>query len=185
MQLMKMLIRGSKPLSVHLMGAALPDAALARELGGVVPLVDVGIEDIDALSGLAQVLHAIGDLEKDIRSGSEYGVAEWCDALERALVQLCGTENSELDFPLEALSGLRRSVSIPAAVEGAAPVVVSAAVGFSDFSAIVEDLLSGSPGRQPLRTGAVTATSFLPLRSVPFRVVCVVGSTMVCLVRVN
>ena len=158
-----------------LMGAALPDAVLARELGGVVPLVDVGIEDIDALSGLAQVLHAIGDLEKDIRSGSEYGVAEWCDALERALVQLCGTENSELDFPLEALSGLRRSVSIPAAVEGAEPVVVSAVVGFSDFSAIVEDLLSGSPGRQPLRTGAVTATSFLPLRSVPFRVVCVVG----------
>ncbi len=45
-----------------LMGAALPDAALARELGGVVPLVDVGIEDIDALSGLAQVLHAIGIL---------------------------------------------------------------------------------------------------------------------------
>jgi exodeoxyribonuclease V gamma subunit len=158
-----------------LMGAALPDAALARELGGVVPLVDVGIEDIDALSGLAQVLHAIGELETSIRAGAEYGVAEWCDALERALVQLCGSENSELDFPLEALGGLRRSVVIPSAVEGAAPVVVSAAVGFSDFSAIVEDLLSGAPGRQPLRTGAVTATSFLPLRSVPFRVVCVVG----------
>jgi exodeoxyribonuclease V gamma subunit len=158
-----------------LMGAALPDAALARELGGVVPLVDVGIEDIDALSGLAQVLHAIGELETSIRSGAEFGVAEWCDALERALVQLCGIENSELDFPLEALGGLRRSVAIPSAVEGAAPVVVSAAVGFGDFSAIVEDLLSGAPGRQPLRTGAVTATSFLPLRSVPFRVVCVVG----------
>jgi len=158
-----------------LLGAALPDAALARELGGVVPLVDVGTEDIDALSGLAQVLNAIGELETGIRFGSGRAVSEWCDAVERALVQLCGTENSELDFPLEALSGLRRNVSIPAAVEGAAPLMVSAVVGFSDFSAIVEDLLSGSPGRQPLRTGAVTATSFLPLRSVPFRVVCVVG----------
>lgn len=37
-----------------LLGAALPDAALARELGGVVPLVDVGTEDIDALSGFTR-----------------------------------------------------------------------------------------------------------------------------------
>ena len=31
------------------------------------------------------------------------------------------------------------------------------------------------PGRQPLRTGAVTATSMVPVRSVPFKVVCILG----------
>ena len=35
--------------------------------------------------------------------------------------------------------------------------------------------VEATPGRQPLRTGAVTATSFVPLRSVPFRVVCILG----------
>jgi exonuclease V gamma subunit len=35
--------------------------------------------------------------------------------------------------------------------------------------------LTASPGRQPLRTGAVTASSTIPLRSVPFRVICVLG----------
>jgi exonuclease V gamma subunit len=49
------------------------------------------------------------------------------------------------------------------------------AVPFDEFASIVVERVEATPGRQPLRTGAVTATSFVPLRSVPFRVVCILG----------
>ena len=40
---------------------------------------------------------------------------------------------------------------------------------------MLTERLTTAPGRQPLRTGAVTASSTIPLRSVPFRVICVLG----------
>jgi exodeoxyribonuclease V gamma subunit len=48
-------------------------------------------------------------------------------------------------------------------------------VAFSEFAFLVTSEISAQSGRQSLVTGAVTATSFIPLRAVPFRVVCVVG----------
>jgi len=48
-------------------------------------------------------------------------------------------------------------------------------VPFHDVRTVLEEALTSVVGRQPLRTGAITATSLVPLRDVPFRVVCVAG----------
>jgi len=89
-------------------------------------------------------------------------VGEWCDALEHALETLCGQNCSELESPLRQLELFRRASN-------------EIAVPFTDVKILVGNLLSDIAGRQPLRTGAVTATSMIPLRGVPYRVVCVLG----------
>jgi exodeoxyribonuclease V gamma subunit len=48
-------------------------------------------------------------------------------------------------------------------------------VPFDDIRELVTDWLDEQPGRQPLRTGAITASSMVPLRGVPFRVIAVIG----------
>ena len=44
-----------------------------------------------------------------------------------------------------------------------------------DVRCLLVTWLDEKSGRQPLRTGAITATSMVPLRGVPFKVICVFG----------
>lgn len=154
-----------------ILGALLPDAdSPAHELGGVVPLVQVETADLDALSGLAQVLAVLAELERRAREPQSVGV--WCDSVEEALVALCGESCMEIDDVLAIIQSFRDSSVL---IGPTGPVQILDAVNFADFADLLLQKVSGIPGHQPLRTGAVTATSFVPLRSVPFRVVCVVG----------
>lgn len=155
-----------------MLGAALPDATAAMELGGVVPLVDVGVDDIDALSRLVQVFDAIETLELASRGNAVRGVADWCDDIERAIVALCG-DGDRATGAFELLDDLAGSTVVPAS-DGSSRRL-GAAVPFVEVATHLLGQISGIPGHQPLRTGAVTATSLMPLRGVPYRVVCLLG----------
>ena len=48
-------------------------------------------------------------------------------------------------------------------------------VPFDDIHRLLVTWIEETAGRQPLRTGAITASSMVPLRGVPFKVICVVG----------
>ena len=142
------------------LGATLPDAAPREELGGVVPLDDVDPAQIDAVAALVAIVGTIADL--DAATATDRPVGAWCDLLEHALAGLCGAESPDLVDALRELATLRRAANdVP--------------VPFHDVKTLLGDALDSASGRQPLRTGAVTATSMVPLRGVPFRVVCVIG----------
>lgn len=154
-----------------LLGALLPDAdAPAHELGDVVPLTQVDSAEIDSITALADVLGVLAQLEN--RSREDQPVKVWCDHVEELLVALCGASCTELDDALAVIQQFRDSATMTGTT---VPSEILEAVGFEEFADLLVQKLSTSPGRQPLRTGAVTATSFVPLRAVPFRVVCVVG----------
>jgi exodeoxyribonuclease V gamma subunit len=148
-----------------LLGATLPDQAPAIELGGVVPLTDFEVSDIPAIAQLIAILDILGNLETQTHNANT--VSRSCDMVQEALISLAGSNDPELEAALEALDHVRfgmggeESASIP--------------VDFSEFADVLTERLTTAPGRQPLRTGAVTASSTIPLRSVPFRVICVVG----------
>ncbi len=148
-----------------LLGATLPDAAPRPELGGVVPLVDLDPADIPAIAGLVRIVDVLRSLEA--AAASCRPVAEWCDALEAALVGLCGAECRELSEPLAQMRRLRQAA--------AGSPAEATPVPFDDVRRLLGAWCEEQPGRQPLRTGAITATSMVPLRGVPFRVVCVIG----------
>jgi exodeoxyribonuclease V gamma subunit len=148
-----------------LLGAALPDADARLELGGVVPLEQVETADLARITKLVRILDLLRVLEA--RAADAKPAAGWCDAIEEVLVGLCGEECSELAELLAHLRRLRQAAAGSAGEQVAVP--------FADVRGLLTTWLDETTGRQPLRTGAITATSMVPLRSVPFRVICVVG----------
>jgi exonuclease V gamma subunit len=145
-----------------LLGALVADGTQTFDSLAVDALDDVDLSDIDEISALIRVFDAVLQLA-DLAT-QQHTVAQWCDAVETAIVSLCGESCDELAMPLQQLSLLRKS---------AAGNIVG--VDYGDFAAQLNNMLNDIAGRQPLRTGAITATSMIPLRGVPFRVVCVVG----------
>ena len=148
-----------------LLGATLPDALPRPELGGVVPLAGLDPADIPAIATLVRIIDVIRELEA-ITAASR-SVADWCDAIEAALIGLCGDAGGQLTEPLAQLRKLREAAAGTAAE--------STPVPFDDVRQMLAAWFEETPGRQPLRTGAITATSMVPLRGVPFKVVCVIG----------
>ena len=144
------------------MGALVPDGTQTIESLGVNALDDIDLSDIDDISSLIKVFNTILSLS-DFTS-QNHTTEEWCYALESSLLELCGEKCDDLAIPLKQLGLLRTSATNN-----------SVGVPFSDVASIVTDLISQVPGRQPLRTGAITASSMIPLRGVPYRVVCIVG----------
>jgi exodeoxyribonuclease V gamma subunit len=148
-----------------LLGALLPAAEPQPEVGGVVPLDDLDLADLPAISRLARILDVIRTLEA--ASAERRSVAEWCDVIEEALVGLCGAESPQLAEPLALLRRLRHAARDTVAEKQPVP--------FHDVHELLATWLDEKAGRQPLRTGAITASSMVPLRGVPFKVVCVIG----------
>jgi exodeoxyribonuclease V gamma subunit len=156
-----------------LLGAALPDALTPlMQAGGVVPLGDIGVDDVDALAKLLEVVSIITDLDRETRKGDK-PVQDWCQLLGVVMSELAGSGAVEVSDAFEVLDDLA-AAAIAIDQEGA-PRTVGAPVAFSDLAATLSDRLAGDPVHQPLVSGSVTATSFIPLRGVPYRVVCLLG----------
>lgn len=143
-----------------LLGAVLPDAAPRPEVGDVVPLDDVPLADLPAVQSLLRIFELV--LELDAAAAAPRPTAAWCAAIESVLFGLCGSAEAALVEPLRVVRSLR---------DAASPTPVP----FADVRQLLGDALRAAAGRQPFRTGAITATSMVPLRDVPFRVICVAG----------
>ena len=154
-----------------LLGATLPDTDSPRvELGGTVPVVDVEPGEIGAITALAEIMHILGEAQSEV--GAKKPVAQWCALLELVMERLVADSRGDTDEALFAVNNFLSRSRVPAA---GSDLEVDVPVEFSHLGSLVAEQLTAAPGRQPLRTGAITATSMIPLRSVPFRVVCVVG----------
>ena len=145
-----------------LLGAMLAEGPPAFERGGIVPMSDLEVSDISSLSRLVHLFGILTDFESARRI--DRPIVEFCDLVERALVGLGGSDSADLGHALEVLGSVRRGLG-----------VASDKVAYSEFASLVGATIDGAPGSQPLRTGAVTATSLVPLRGVPYRVICLIG----------
>jgi len=148
-----------------LLGAALPDAPAAPELGGVVPLDHLDPADLAAITKLVRILDVIRSLET--AAHAPRSVAGWSVVIETALLGLCGTECRDLAEPLAQLRRLGQAAAGTAAEKAEVP--------FGDVRELLATWFDEKTARQSFRTGAIMATSMVPLRGVPFKVICVVG----------
>ena len=131
-------------------------------LGLALPLDDVDSSDIDLAGRLAELLDRLSEVLAQL--SGEHPVAQWTGALADALDAL--TEVPAADA--WQLAQARRELA--AAAEGA-----SSTVRLADVRAALADRLRGRPTRAGFRTGDLTVCTLVPMRSVPHRVVVLLG----------
>ena len=136
-----------------------------RRFGGTLPLGDVGSSDIDLAGRLAELVER---LESSVRAlAAAHHAAEWVTALGEAIEALgvVGTDDSWQRAQAD------RELAAIADAAGGHDVTLRLA----DVRTLLEQRLAGRATRANFRTGALTVSTMVPMRSVPHRVIALVG----------
>ena len=150
-----------------LLGVAMAEEDNNR-LGVALPLDDVGSSDVDLAGRLAELMARVTNA-LDALTG-DHTIDEWLAALIRAvdsLTMVRGTDGWQSAELRRELAGVEQN----AAEAGAATTRLSR----SDIRALLAGRLAGRPTRANFRTGTLTVCTMVPMRSVPHRVVCLLG----------
>ena len=150
-----------------------------RLIGGVLPLDDVDSGDIDLAGRFAEF---VDRLQGTLEALSEpQPVSAWAAALAEGAGGLTassrpgsgvspendgsGWQEAELSRLLDGIVGESSSDGKPHA----------ALLSLPEIRALLADRLRGRPTRANFRTGHLTVCTLVPMRSVPHRVVCLLG----------
>ena len=159
----------SAGLDQILMGTAVRTGDLTMAVGEIPPL-SVGDGSAVAAARVADAVRTLAELR--VRFQGSRPVGEWCVLLGGAVDLLCSLPPSEswqrrrLDQVVAQVLG----ASVSASGE---PSEVS--LTLADVRRLLADHLGGEPSRAAFGSGAITFCSLSPLRSVPHRVVCLLG----------
>ncbi|WP_203337499.1 exodeoxyribonuclease V subunit gamma [Nocardioides limicola] len=147
-----------------LAGVALSDDE-RRPLGRAVPVDDIGSDELDLAGDFAEFLDR---LERCLAAlAQSRSVADWLAALRdgvRALTRVAAADAWQLPQLERELAGI-----------GAAAQNAPTELSLPDVRAMLEQRLAGRPTRANFRTGAITVATLTPMRSIPHRVVCLLG----------
>ncbi len=136
-----------------------------HHVGRGLPVDDVGSGDLDLLGRLAELLHR---LERCVTALAEAGpLTTWVSALREGVA---GLAEGDPDHPWQQPQFERElALALDSAADG------GVALRLPDVRALLESRLGGRPTRANFRTGTLTVCTMVPMRSVPHRVVCLVG----------
>ncbi len=136
-------------------------------LGLALPLDDVGSSDVDLVGRLAELLDRL-QAALDALVG-EATLDTWLAALADGVETLTSVSAADLWQSAE----LHRELQHVA--DGAAERAATTTLGLSDLRALLAGRLGGRPTRANFRTGTLTVCTMVPMRSVPHRVICLLG----------
>ncbi len=149
-----------------LLGVAMSESG--RELyENVLPLDDVESGDIELAGRFAEFVQRVG-VALDSLAGP-HTVTGWTDALSDAIDALAATAERDAWQRYE----LRVMLAEVVADAGTAASVTE--LELADLRALIRHRLAGRPTRANFRTGHLTVCTLVPMRSVPHRVVCLLG----------
>ena len=137
-----------------------------RHVGRGLPVDDVGSGDLDLLGRFAELLHR---LDRCVEALDEAGpLTAWVAALREGVAGLAEPAADQLWQASQLDRELAQAVD--AASEGG-----GVELRLPDVRAMLTSRLGGRPTRANFRTGTLTVCTMVPMRSVPHRVVCLVG----------
>ncbi|MDQ3640703.1 MAG: exodeoxyribonuclease V subunit gamma, partial [Actinomycetota bacterium] len=140
-----------------------------RLVGGVLPLDDVDSGAIELAGRFAEV---VDRLRAALRSLSgPMAVTGWAEAIAAGADSLTATEEGDA-WQRTQLQHLLDDVVAEASSEGAPS---AAELQLSEVRSLLADRLRGRPTTANFRTGHLTICTLVPMRSVPHRVVCLLG----------
>ncbi len=147
-----------------------------RLVGGALPLDDVDAGDIALAGRFAELVTRLGLVVREM--GDTRPVAGWVAAIDRAADLLFATRPADA-WQRGQLDRLLAEVQAEAGVGSADQHAVTPPPGpplrLAEVRDLLADRLRGQPSRAAFRTGDLTMCTLVPMRSVPHRVVCLVG----------
>ncbi len=149
-----------------LLGVAMADEDRNR-LGLALPLDDVGSADVDLTGRLAELLDRL-EVALDALSGTR-PLQHWLDTLTSAMD---GLTDVPADDGWQRAELRRELTDVSEAADGRA---WQTELTLSDVRTLLKGRLGGRPTRANFRTGTLTVCTMVPMRSVPHRVVCLLG----------
>jgi exodeoxyribonuclease V gamma subunit len=149
-----------------LLGVAIRESG-QRLYGGVLPIDDVEGDAIELAGRFAELLDRLG-AALDTLAGP-HTIVGWTEAVARAADTLTAVPDQDAWQRYE-LARLLDEV-----VAEAAGSAASARLALPELRALLAARLEGRPTRANFRTGHLTVCTLHPMRSVPHRVVCLLG----------
>ncbi len=137
-----------------------------RHLGRGLPVDDVGSNDIDLAGRLAELVDRLSTCLDELAAADD--VAAWMRVLTTGVRGLTDVEADDAWQVPQLERELAR-----AATSSVGEVDVP--LRLADVRALLDSRLGGRPTRANFRTGTLTVCTMVPMRSVPHRVVCLVG----------
>ena len=150
-----------------LLGVTMTDDRQAL-FAGVLPLDDVDSRSIDLAGRLAELVDRIGDAVDTL--GATQPLGAWAHAIAAAADALTATGPRDRWQRAELQRVLDEMVAEAGDDHGDPPQLAPAEV-----RAHLARRLEGRPTRANFRTGHLTVCTLLPMRSVPHRIVCLLG----------
>lgn len=138
-------------------------------LGPTLPLDDVSSTGIDVAGRLAEAVTRLQGLTEALQE--ERPVDELLSLLARGVEELTAVPRGEE----WQLGQLHRELARIGAAAGEGAVGDRIRLSLADARALLHRQLAGRPTRASFRTGALTVCTLTPMRSVPHRVVCLLG----------
>ncbi|NED97059.1 exodeoxyribonuclease V subunit gamma [Phytoactinopolyspora alkaliphila] len=150
----------------RVLGGVAMSADARAWIGTALPLDDVGSARIELAGRFAEYLdrlRMVGDSLDGTRP-----LSEWVDALRAGVEQLTQVGRDEA----WQVGEVRREFAGVAADAG---TLATTPLRLPDVRALLSARLAGRPTRANFRTGTLTVCTMVPMRSVPHRVVCLLG----------
>ena len=141
-----------------------------RALGTALPLDDVDSTEVDLAGRLAELLDRLDAAVEMLNR--EQSLDDWVDALNTAVDDFVDVAPRDAWQVTQAKTTLASATA--AAASGSAGAAATT-LRLSDVRALLGDRLKGRPTRANFRTGHLTVCTMVPMRSVPHRVVCLLG----------
>ncbi|MDN5751369.1 MAG: exodeoxyribonuclease V subunit gamma, partial [Pseudonocardia sp.] len=136
-------------------------------LGTALPLDQVESGDVERVGRLAEFVHRLTDVLARLQT--EQPLAAWVAALSDGLDALTDTTAADEWQAAQARGELAE------ALRTAGPHGAAVPLGLADVRGLLDERLRGRPSRAGFRTGTLTVATLVPMRSVPHRVVCLLG----------
>ncbi|HYA68707.1 MAG TPA: exodeoxyribonuclease V subunit gamma, partial [Acidimicrobiales bacterium] len=150
-----------------LLGAAMSDDGLPL-FGGVLPFDDVASGAVDLVGRFAEMIERLGRALDDMHR--EQTLGHWMAVLAEATSDLASPAPGD-HWQLDELRSLLAQVSGEATASGS----TTSLLDLAEVTTLLEDRLRGRPTRANFRTGDLTVCTLVPMRSVPHRVIGLLG----------
>ncbi len=136
-------------------------------LGTALPLDDVESRDVELVGRLAEFVDRLDGVLASL--ARDQPLTAWVDALIAGLDALTATSATD------AWQAAQARGELTAAARAAGPHAATVPLTLGDVRGLLAERLRGRPTRANFRTGTLTVATLVPMRSVPHRVVCLLG----------